>query len=311
MSDISARKLSRDSWRSAITRTVKKFAADNLADRAAALTYFSVLSIFPGLLVLVSALRVFGENTAQTVVNNVSGLAPGEAGQTIDSAVNELSASSQSGAVALVIVSLLGSLWSASGYVGAFMRAANAIYEVPEGRTFLAKLPVRLGVTVLAGVLLTVSTFMVVFTGEAARNIGDALGIGATAVKAWDIAKWPVLVIIVSLLFAVMYWAAPNARVGRFRWITPGGVTAVVIWLIASGGFAFYAANFGSYNRVYGSIASVIVFLIWLWISNLAILLGAELDAQLIRERVIVGGASAVQAPYLPLRDSRKLREPI
>ena len=171
------------------------------------------------------------------------------------------------------------------------MRAANDIYDVPEGRPFLVRLPVRLGLTLLAGVLLVASAVMVVFTGAAARNIGSALGLGSSVAQIWDIAKWPVLLIIVSLLFAVMYWAAPNAKVGRFRWITAGGLVAVAIWLIASAGFAFYVANFGSYNKVYGTLASVIVFLIWLWISNIAVLLGAVLDAQLIRERAIAAGA--------------------
>jgi membrane protein len=309
--EVSTRSLSKTAWRSALTRTVKKFSADNLSDRAAALTYFGVLSIFPGLLVLVSTLRLFGRNTAQTVVNNVSGLAPGQAGDTIDNAVKNLSNASQGGAVALVVISLLGSLWSASGYVSAFMRVANDIYDVPEGRPFLAKLPVRLGLTVFAGVLLVVATFMVVFTGDAARNIGSALGLGSSVTKVWDIAKWPVLLIIVSLLFAVFYWAAPNANVGRFRWITAGGLVAVVIWLLASAGFAFYVANFGSYNKVYGSIASIIVFLIWLWISNMAILVGAEFDAQLVRERAIAGGAATDADRYVSLRDTRKLPKPV
>ena len=270
-----------------------------------------MLSIFPGLLVLVSALRVFGRNTAETVVNNVTGLAPGQAGETIDNAVKTLSSASQGGAIALVIVSVLGSFWSASGYVGAFMRAANDIYDVPEGRPFLVKLPVRLGLTLLAGVLLVVSAVMVVFTGAAARNIGAALGLGSSVAQIWDIAKWPVLLIIVSLLFAVMYWAAPNAKIGRFRWITSGGLVAVAIWMVASAGFAFYVANFGSYNKVYGTLASVIVFLIWLWISNIAVLLGAVLDAQLIRERAIAAGADPDADHFVEPRDTRKLPNPV
>jgi len=311
MNEVSTRSLPRRSWRTLLTRTAAKFAADNLSDRAAALTYYGVLSIFPGLLVLVATLRLFGPDTAQTVVNNVTGLAPGQAGDIINSAVETLSQSSQGGAIALVVIGVLGSLWSASGYVGAFMRAANAIYEVPEGRPFLAKLPVRVGLTVFAGVLLVASSFMVIFTGEAARNVGTALGLGSSVAKVWDIAKWPVLLVIVSLLFAVLYWAAPNAKVGKFRWLTPGGLIAVLIWLIASAGFALYVANFGSYNRVYGTLASVIVFLIWLWISNLAILSGAEFDAQLARERAEADGTVRVGDRFVELRDSRKLPKPV
>ena len=311
MNEVSTRSLPHQSWRTAVTRTAQKFAADNLSDRAAALTYYGVLSIFPGLLVLVATLRVFGPDTAQTVVNNVSGLAPGHAGDTINNAVKALSSSSQGGAIALVVVSVLGSLWSASGYVGAFMRAANDIYNVPEGRPFLTKLPVRVGLTVFSGVVLVASSFMVIFTGEAAKNVGAALGLGSSVAKVWDIAKWPVLLVIVSLLFAVLYWAAPNAKVGKFRWITPGGLIAVLIWLIASAGFALYVANFGSYNRVYGTLASVIVFLIWLWISNLAILFGAVFDAQLARERAVAAGTAGSGDRFVELRDSRKLPKPV
>jgi len=204
-------------------------------------------------------------------------------------------------------VGVLGALWSASGYIGAFMRAANAIYDVPEGRPVWMTLPIRLGITILTGVLLVVTALAVVLTGGLAQALGRLLHLGHTAVLVWDIAKWPVILIIISLLFAILYWASPNARHGGFRWISPGGVLAVVIWLAASAGFALYVVNFGNYNKTYGSLAAVIVFLVWLWISNIAILLGAEFDAELQRGRAIAAGHPADEEPYVELRSTRKI----
>jgi membrane protein len=298
--------LSGAEWKGVAKRTLAQLRAHNLTDLAAALTYYAVLSIFPGLLVLVSVLRLFGPDTPSKVVENLSGVAPGGADSTINGAVDSLQRASGGGAVLLVIVGLVGALWSASGYVAAFMRAANTIVGVPEGRPLWKTVPLRLGMTVLAGVALTVAAFTVIFTGAAARHLGDTIGIGSAAVTAWDIAKWPVLVIIISLLLAVMYWVSPNAKVGRFRVLSAGSLFAVVVWLIASGLFGFYVANFGSYNKVYGSIASVIVFLIWLWITNLAILLGAELDSAIRRSRAIRAGVSGEHTPYVELRDASK-----
>src|SRR6266568_529943 len=196
---------------------------------------------------------------------------------------------------------------STSSYVSAFMRAANAIYDVPEGRPAWKTLPIRLGVTLILMVVLVISAVIVVVTGGLARHVGQVLGIGPAAVTAWDIAKWPVLFILVCLMIAVLYWASPNARQG-FRWISPGAVIAVVIWLIASGLFALYAANFDHYNKVYGSIAGMIIFLIWLWVSNTAILLGAEFNAELERGRAIAGGIPPDTEPFVEMRDTRKLR---
>jgi membrane protein len=188
------------------------------------------------------------------------------------------------------------------------MRASNAIYDVPEGRPVWKTLPIRIGVTVVVMVLLAVSAVAVVATGGLAERLGRLLGIGRTAVRVWDIAKWPVLLLIVGFLFALLYWASPNAR-QPFRWITPGGTLAVVVWVVASVAFALYVANFGSYNKTYGSLASVIIFLVWLWLSNTAILLGAELNAELERGRAIAAGHPPEEEPYMELRDTSKLRE--
>jgi len=206
----------------------------------------------------------------------------------------------------LAIVGILIALWSASGYVAVFMRASNAIYDVPEGRPAWKTVPTRLGVTVVLLVLMVVSAVMVVVTGSLARHMGQVLGVGSTAVTAWDIAKWPVLFILVCIMIGLLYWASPNARRG-FRWIGPGAVIAVVIWLIASGLFALYVANFGHYNKVYGTISGMIIFLIWLWITNIAILLGAEFNAELERGRAIAAGVPPEAEPYVEMRDTRKL----
>jgi membrane protein len=181
-------------------------------------------------------------------------------------------------------------LWSASGYIGAFMRASNAIYDVPEGRPVWKTLPIRVGVTIVTGIIIAVAALAVVFTGGLAAQAGGLLHLGGTFVLVWDIAKWPVLVILISLLFAILYWASPNAKHGGFRWVSPGGLLAVLIWLLASGGFALYVANFGSYNKTYGTFAGIIIFLVWMGISNIAILLGAEFDAEMQRGRAIAAG---------------------
>ena len=297
----------RSSWQAAGRRTMMEFKDDFLQDRAAALTYYGVQAIFPGILVLVSLLGLLGKSATQPLITNLTSAMPSTVGTIVRNAVFRLQ-HGQSTAGVLAIVGIVLALWSTSSYVAAFMRAANAIYDVPEGRPAWKTLPVRLGVTVLLMVLLVASAVIVVVTGGLARHVGQVLGIGSAAVTAWGIAKWPVLFIIVCLMIGVLYWASPNARQQGFRSIAPGAVVAVVIWLIASGLFALYVANFGHYNKVYGSIAGLIIFLIWLWISNIAILLGAELNAELERGRAIAAGTPPDAEPFVEMRDTRKLR---
>jgi YihY family inner membrane protein len=299
--------LGRGGWMGALKRTVAEYRIDNLSDWAAALTYYAVLSIFPALLVLVSAIGLTGHSATQALLDNLGTLAPDSVRSVLRTAITNLQ-KSQGSAGVIVVVSLLVALWSASGYIAAFMRASNAIYDVPEGRPIWKTVPIRIAVTVTMLVLLAVSAVAVVVTGGLADRVGRVLGIGSTAVTIWEIAKWPVLLVIVSSMFALLYWASPNAKQG-FRWVTPGGVLAVVVWVVASAAFAFYVANFSSYNKTYGTLASVIIFLVWLWISNLAILLGAELNAELERERGIAAGHPREREPYMELRDTRKLKE--
>lgn len=293
-------------WIAVLKRTFKEFQADNLTDLAAALTYYGVLAIFPMLIVLVSILGLIGNSVIQPLQQNLGKLAPGPAQQIFSSAIHNIQSGRGTAGVAFVI-GLLIALWSASGYIAAFMRASNIVWDVKEGRPIWKTIPVRLGVTLVTVILLTLAAIAVVFTGSLAKQVGDIIGVGSTAVQVWDIAKWPVLVVVLIVILAILYWAAPNVRQPGAKWITPGGVFAVLLWIVASALFALYVANFSSYNKTYGALASVIVFLVWLWISNTVILLGAELNAELERERQIrAGHVSADDEPFLPPRDEPK-----
>jgi membrane protein len=300
--------LPKRAWWAVLKRTVRGFGEDNLTDWAAALTYYSMLSIFPAMIVLTAALSLLGPSATQTLIDNINTMAPGQAGDVLVNAITELQ-HSENLAGPLALIGLVGALWAASGYIGAFMRASNAIYEMPEGRPVWKTLPLRVGLTLAVVVLLAVCAVGIVATGAVADRVGKMLGIGSTGVLMWDIAKWPVIAALVSLAFALLYWASPNVKHPGFRWLSPGGVLAVVVWILASAGFAFYVANFGSYNKTYGSLGGVISFLVWLWISNIAILLGAELDAELARGQRIEAGQPAEQEPFLPPRDTRAMNE--
>jgi membrane protein len=296
------------SWMDVLKRTIREFKQDNLTDWAAALTYYGILAIFPMLIALVSVLGLIGTSATQPLLDNLGTVAPGPAQEIFTSAIQNLQKSKGAAGI-LFVVGLLGALWSASGYVAAFMRASNAIYDVEEGRPIWKTAPTRLWVTLVLVVLLAITAVAVVATGGLAKQIGNLIGVGSSAVDAWDIAKWPVLLVIVSLMFAILYWAAPNVKHPKFRWVSPGGVLAVVVWLIASALFAFYVANFGSYNKTYGALGGIITFLVWLWISNIAVLLGAEFNAELERGRQIEAGLPADREPFLEPRDTRKMSD--
>jgi membrane protein len=294
--------LSGRSWRRVLVRTIREFDEDKLFDWAAALTYYTLLSIFPGLLVLVSMLGLVGQSAIEPLLDNLRAVTPEPARDILEAGARSLT-EAQGTAGVLAVLGAAGALWSASGYVAAFMSASNIIYDVPEGRPLWKTLPIRLGVTVLIGVMLMLSVLIVVFSGRVAEAVGTALGVGSLPMTAWGIAKWPLLLVLVSLMFALLYWAAPNAKQGGFRWISPGGLLAVLVWMIASVGFATYANNFASYNKTYGTLGGIIVFFVWLWMSNVAVLLGAEFDAELHRGRAIAAGQPEEQEPYLELRE--------
>jgi membrane protein len=300
--------LSGKSWTDAFKRTGKAFKADKLGVWAAALTYFGVLSIFPALLVLVSVLGLLGESVTNSLLKNLEEVAPGPAQQIFTNAIKNLQGAQSASAVAFVI-GIVSAIWAASGYVAGFMDASNAVYDVEEGRGLKKTLPVRVGLTVVLMVLAAVVAFAVTFTGGLAKQAGDLLGVGGTAVDIWALAKWPVLLVLVSLLLAVLYWGAPNVKV-PFRLISPGSLLAVLGWVLASLAFAFYVANFSSYNKTYGTLAGPIVFLLWLWITNIFVLLGLELNAELERSRALEAGEVAHEdEQFVEVRDTEKLED--
>ena len=284
---------------------MREFREDNLTDWAAALTYYAILSIFPALLAMVSVLGLIGESATQPLLDNLTELTPGPAQEIVTNAIQNLN-QNQGAAGVLFVVGLATALWSASGYVGAFMRASNSIYEVEEGRPFWKLRPVQIAITLVMMILVSIGAVAVVLTGPLAEQVGNVIGLGDAAVTAWDIAKWPVLVLLVSFVFSILYWAAPNVKQPGFRWLTPGGVLAVLLWIVASAAFALYVASFASYNKTYGSLGGVIVFLIWLWISNIAVLLGAELNAEVERARELEGGVPEEQTLALEPRNVKK-----
>jgi membrane protein len=283
-----------------LKRTIKEFSDDKLPHWAAALTYYAVLSIFPALVAVVSILGVIGASAIQPLIDNLTAVAPGPAKQIMTNALTGLQQSSGSGV--LFVVALAGAIWAASGYISAFMDASNAIYDIDEGRPIWKKLPLRVGITVLMLVLLSAGAVAVVLTGPIAEQFGALFGVGSSALAVWDVAKWPVLVLIAAFMFAVLYYCAPNVRQPGPGSVLGGGFIAVVLWIGASAAFALYVASFASYNKTYGALGGIIVFLVWLWLTNLAILLGAEFNAERARSRHIKAGHPPDQEPYLPPR---------
>jgi len=296
--------LPRASWVAVLKRTFREVRHDNLTDWAAALTYYAVLAMFPALIVFVALIGLFGSypGTTNAILDMVGAVGPSSAVETFRGPIEDV-VRQKGGAGALLGLGLLGALWTASGYVGAFMRASNVVYEVEEGRRFWKLRPLQIAITVVLVLVSALVAVSIVLTGSLARSLGDVVGLGDTAVTAWNFAKWPVLLVIVMTVFAFLYWVAPNVQQPGFRWITPGGALAVVIWLVGSAGFGLYVANFGSYNKTYGSLGSVIVFLIWLWVTNLALLIGAEFNAELERGRELACGEPAEHELQLPPRD--------
>jgi membrane protein len=292
-------------WWATLKRTLSEFRDDNLTDWAAALTYYAVLSLFPALLVLVALLGLFGQypQTSNSLLDIVGKLGPASAVDTVRGPIEGV-VRAKGGAGALLGVGLVGAIWSASGYLGAFFRASNIVYEIDEGRPFWKLRPLQIAMTVVMTLLLALVAIAIVVTGPLASAIGDVIGVGSTAVTLWDWLKWPVLVAVVLCMIAVLYYASPNIRQPAFRWISPGSLVALVAWAVASLLFGLYVSRFGSYNKTYGTLGGMIIFLIWLWISNLALLFGIEFNAELERSRELAAGQrDAVDAIQLPPRD--------
>ena len=310
--------LKKRSWFYVLRRTVSEFRSDSCTDLAAALTYYSVLAVFPGLLAVISTLGLFnlGGDSVKTILEILDPLVDSSTLEAVKDPLEEL-ALSQSAGLAFV-VGLGGALWSASGYIGAFSRAMNRVYEVEEGRPFYKLRPLQVLITVATVALCVVGLAILLISGPVAKSVGNVIGAGDTAVQVWDIAKWPVLAFVVILVVALLYYVTPNVRQPRFRWISAGAFVAILVWVLVSIGFAFYVGNFSSYNKTYGSVAGGVVALLWLWLTNLALLFGAELDAELERGRELQAGLPAEEQIQLPLRDDtgvvkaqRKRREQI
>ena len=294
------------SWRLALTQAWAEFRRDECTDLAAALTYYAVLSLFPALLAMISLLGVFGqgESTTDTLLELIDRIGQEDAVDQLRAPITQMTETSAAGFA--LVLGLGGALWSASGYVGAFGRAMNKIYEIDEGRPFWKLRPLNLAITIVSVVLAALVLLGLVVSGPFADELGETLGVGATTVTVWNIVKWPIMLLVVVFLVAVLYYATPNVRQPRFRWISVGAGLAIVVWILASLAFGLYVANFGSYNKTYGSLAGVIILLLWLWLTNLALLFGAEVDAELERSRQLQAGIEAEESLQLPPRDTRR-----
>ncbi|NMR19822.1 YihY/virulence factor BrkB family protein [Cellulomonas fimi] len=301
--------LKKPSWKYAFRKAVREFSADECTDLAAALTYYAVLALFPAILAIVSLLSLVGDpaKTADAMLQMAGDLGPEDVIATLQDPIESLTQAPAAGLA--FVIGLAGALWSASGYVGAFGRAMNRVYEIEEGRPFWKLRPVMILVTLVSVILIAVIAFSLVLSGPVAESIGDLIGLGGTAVTVWNIAKWPVLLALVIFVVALLYYATPNVRQPKFRWMSLGALLAIVTALVASALFGLYVANFGKYSETYGSLAGVIVFLLWLWIINLALLFGAEFDAELERGRQLQAGIAAEETIQLPPRDDRKSKK--
>lgn len=292
------------SLRYTFTRAFREFRDDQGTDVAATLTYYSVMALFPALVAVVALLGVFGqgESTVQAMLDFVRGIGPGQGADTLEEPIRQIVSSERAG-VALAL-GLASALWSASAYVGAFGRAMNRVYEVDEGRPFWKLRPQQLLLTLVCLVLAAAVLLALVVTGPVARSAGDVLGLGDSVVDVWNVAKWPFVVLAVIALVALLYYATPNVQQPKMRWLSLGAAVAIGMWVVASLLFGVYVANFGSYNRTYGSLAGVVVFLLWLWITNVSLLFGAQVDAELERVRQLDAGIPAEETLQLPPRDT-------
>ncbi|WP_258068925.1 YihY/virulence factor BrkB family protein [Arthrobacter sp. N199823] len=291
------------SWKYAGRRAVAKFSADGCTDLAASLTYYGVLSLFPALLALISIMGLVGqaEQTSALLLDLVSRAAGPETVEAIRQPVEQLTSSRAAGLT--LVIGIVTALWSASGYVGAFSRSMNRIYGIDEGRPAWKLRPALLLVTLVVVLLVAIMALLLLLSGPVAQAVGEMLGVGSATLTVWSIAKWPVLGLLAVVLIAILYYFTPNVRQPRFRWISIGAAVALVAVVVASGGFGLYVANFSNYNKTYGTIAGMIVLLLWMWIMNLMLLFGAEVDAELERVRQLQAGIEAEAQLQLPPRD--------
>ncbi len=270
-----------------LKRTLKEFTEDNLTDWAAALTYYGVLAIFPALIALLSIVGLLTD--PKTLTDALTAVVPESAADTLNPVITDLAGNTAPVGFGLVL-GLAIAIWSASGYVGAFTRAANVVYETPEGRKIWKLKPLQLLITLIGVLFAAVILAMLVLSGPVVDAIGSAIGIGETGQTIWNIVKWPVVLVVLALMIAVLYYSTPNVKLRGFTWVSPGAAVAIVVAIVASALFAFYVANFGSYNKTYGALAGVVVFLVWFWLINVALLFGIELDAEIERTKELKEG---------------------
>jgi membrane protein len=282
--------LPRHTWKDTLTRTATEFKRDKLNHWGAALTYYAVLSMFPALLVLVSLVGLFAnpERVTKVLTDTVAQMGPATAAKTFQGPIETLT-SSRGTAGVMFVVGVISALWAASGYVSAFADASNTIYEVEEGRPFWKLKPLQLAVTFVLIMLAALVALALVLSGPIVGALGSSLGISDTALTVWRFVKWPAMIVLVLIIFGALYYTSPNARPTGLRWVTGGAILALVMWIVASIALALYVSNFGSYNKTYGTLGGVVVFLIWLWVTNMAILLGAEFNAETERARQLEG----------------------
>jgi membrane protein len=301
--------VTKPNWKYIFRKTIREFSKDQCTDLAAALTYYTVLALFPALLALVSILGLVGqaESTTNALLGYVRSFAPPEAVTVLEGPITQLTTSGAAGLT--LLIGIAGALWSASGYTGAFGRAMNRIYEVEEGRPIWKLRPMQLLVTLILILLVAALLLMLVLSGPIAESIGNYIGMGSEAVMVWDIAKWPVMLIFAVILIAVLYYATPNVKQPKFRWMSMGALLALVIMALATLGFAFYVGQFGNYNATYGAIGGVIVLLLWIWLVNISLLFGAEFDAEVERGRELQAGIQAEHSIQLPARDTRQVEK--
>jgi membrane protein len=287
-----------------LKRTVTEFVEDDLTDWAATLTYFGMLALFPALTALAAVVGLF--TTPQQLTDALTTVVPESAAETLNPVIEDIAGNSSAAGIALVL-SLVGALWTASGYVGAFTRAANVVYETPEGRKIWKLKPLQILVTLVGILFAALIVAMLVLSGPVVDALGQAIGLGDTVLTVWTWAKWPVILVVLALMIAVLYYSTPNVKLRGFKWVSPGAAVAILVAVVASALFAFYVANFSSYNATYGALAGVVIFLIWFWLINIALLFGLELDAEMERTKELKEGVPrADKEIQLDARDDPK-----
>ncbi|MCZ2838279.1 YihY/virulence factor BrkB family protein [Modestobacter sp. VKM Ac-2985] len=290
-----------------LKRAAKEFSEDGLTDWAATLTYYGVLALFPALTALASIIGLLTDPEELTTA--LTEVVPEQAANTLNPVIEQVAGSPSAAGFGLVL-GLFGAIWSASGYVGAFTRAANVVYETREGRKIWKLKPLQLLITLIGILFAALILAMLVLSGPVVDAVGQALGLGSTVLTVWTWVKWPVILVVLALMIAVLYYATPNAKLRGFKWVSPGAGMAILVAVVASALFAFYVANFSSYNATYGALAGVVIFLIWFWLINLALLFGIELDSEMERTKELKDGVPrADKEIQLDARDDPKRQQ--